>query len=441
MGAVDVESGNFAYFDNRCRRLGPEHVMASGALPPGFPAVMIDGRAYWDGGLVSNTPLRHIVENLDGRDATIFQVDLFSARGRVPRTLAEVPDREKDIRMPDSTGFGDYTESGQVIPVTLEGRAGVYVHSMYLDDDAPIAGGREIWGFPKKLGSPKLRVDKDTLLGTLEYGQSRIAVGTMGYKHRAADLAVVQQSLAQPNWLLKIMPDVDCSPRVCELVEYRLEDVVLKGAWEGPAALQLFEHALAPVAALPVHQVLGGLHLNTDLTPELRSDRQGALDAQAAAEVAMGTSGHAAGDGAAARCAADEAWPGKLWEYYLQLVRVEEAFLTLKSDLAIRPIYHQRPSRIEAHVYVSFLAYCLYVTLGRTLNPHAPGLTARSALEKFAALQMVDVHLPTTDGRELLLTRYTEPERELALLLERLELTLPPQPKPRITGAEAASAV
>ncbi len=132
--------------------------------------------------------------------------------------------------------------------------------------------------------------------------------------------------------------------------------------------------------------------------------------------------------------------PVKLWEYYLQLVRVEEAFRTLKSDLAIRPVYHQLVPRIEAHVFLSFLAYCLYVTLGRTLHPHAPGLSARSALEKFAAMQMVDVHLPTTDGRELILTRYTEPERELALLLERLDLTLPAQPKPRITAAEVATA-
>jgi hypothetical protein len=132
--------------------------------------------------------------------------------------------------------------------------------------------------------------------------------------------------------------------------------------------------------------------------------------------------------------------PVKLWEYYLQLVRVEEAFRTLKSDLAIRPVYHQLVPRIEAHVFLSFLAYCLYVTLGRTLHPHAPGLSARSALEKFAAMQMVDVHLPTTDGRELILTRYTEPERELALLLERLDLTLPAQPKPRITATELATA-
>lgn len=103
VGAVDIESGNFVYFDSQQQRLGPEHIMASGALPPGFPAVVIEGRAYWDGGLVSNTPLRHIVENLDGRDATIFQVDLFSARGRVPRTLAEVSDRDKDIRYSSRT--------------------------------------------------------------------------------------------------------------------------------------------------------------------------------------------------------------------------------------------------------------------------------------------------------------------------------------------------
>lgn len=103
VGAVDVASGNFVYFDNRRQRLGVEHVMASGALPPGFAAVTIDGHAYWDGGLVSNTPLRHVVENLDGRDATIFQVDLFSARGRAPHTLAEVADREKDIRYSSRT--------------------------------------------------------------------------------------------------------------------------------------------------------------------------------------------------------------------------------------------------------------------------------------------------------------------------------------------------
>ena len=125
--------------------------------------------------------------------------------------------------------------------------------------------------------------------------------------------------------------------------------------------------------------------------------------------------------------------PVKLWNYYLQLVQVEEAFRALKSDLAIRPIFHQSPARIEAHVFIAFLAYCLHVTLGRKLKSLAPGLTTRSALEKFAAVQMVDVHVPTTDERELTLTRYTQPEPELKLLLERLRLTLPTQKPPKIT--------
>lgn len=135
-----------------------------------------------------------------------------------------------------------------------------------------------------------------------------------------------------------------------------------------------------------------------------------------------------------------EADPVKLWNYYLQLVQVEEAFRTLKSDLAIRPIFHQDQDRIEAHVFIAFLAYCLYVTLGRQLKPLAPGLTARSALEKFAAVQMVDVHIPTTDGRELMLSRYTQPEPELQLLLEQMGLTLPAQPPPKISATQAAAA-
>jgi transposase len=135
-----------------------------------------------------------------------------------------------------------------------------------------------------------------------------------------------------------------------------------------------------------------------------------------------------------------ESDPAKLWEYYLQLVAVEEAFKTLKGDLAIRPIYHQREKRIEAHILIAFLAYCLHVTLGYRLKNLAPGLTPRSVLEKFSAVQMIDVHVPTTDGRELTLTRYTQPEPELKLLLGKLQIALPPQPPPKITAAQAASA-
>lgn len=127
--------------------------------------------------------------------------------------------------------------------------------------------------------------------------------------------------------------------------------------------------------------------------------------------------------------------PAKLWHFYLQLVAVEEAFKNLKGDLAIRPIFHQREKRIEAHIFIAFLAYCLHVTLSRRLHPLAPGLTPRSVIEKFAAVQMLDVHIPTTDGRELVLTRYTQPEPELKLLLQKLALELPAQPPPKITTA------
>ena len=129
--------------------------------------------------------------------------------------------------------------------------------------------------------------------------------------------------------------------------------------------------------------------------------------------------------------------PAKLWSYYLQLVTVEEAFKNLKGDLAIRPIFHQDEKRIEAHIFIAFLAYCLHVTLKRRLHALAPGLTPRSVIEKFAAVQMIDVHVPTTDGRELMLTRYTQPEPELCLLLDKLKLDLPAQPPPKISAAAA----
>ncbi len=135
-----------------------------------------------------------------------------------------------------------------------------------------------------------------------------------------------------------------------------------------------------------------------------------------------------------------ESDPAKLWSLYLQLVAVEEAFKNLKGDLAVRPIFHQSEQRVEAHICVSFLAYCLYVTLGHRLHSLAPGLTPRSVLEKFAALQMIDVHLPTTDNREIILTRTTQPEPELKLLLDKLKLELPAQPLPKISAAQAKSA-
>jgi acetoacetate decarboxylase len=183
-----------------------------------------------------------------------------------PLTFDEPLVKFEFIRMPNSTGFGDYTESGQVIPVRFNGVAGNYTHAMYLDDGAPIYGGRELWGFPKKFAQPKVHVAKDALVGTLDYGPVRVATGTMGFKYEALDVAAVAKSVAVPNYLLKIIPHVDGSPRILELVDYRLEDVTIKGAWTGPGALELSWHALAPVAELPIVDLLSTVHIVADLT-------------------------------------------------------------------------------------------------------------------------------------------------------------------------------
>ncbi len=125
--------------------------------------------------------------------------------------------------------------------------------------------------------------------------------------------------------------------------------------------------------------------------------------------------------------------PAVLWDRYVQLTQIEAAFKCLKSDLGIRPIHHQLEQRVDAHILVSFLAYCLTVTLRHRLRMHAPGLTPRAVLEKLAGIQMLDVSFPTTDGRRLIMPRYTEPDSEQALLLHHLSLVLPQQPPPRIT--------
>jgi hypothetical protein len=131
--------------------------------------------------------------------------------------------------------------------------------------------------------------------------------------------------------------------------------------------------------------------------------------------------------------------PAKLWRHYIQLTEIEQAFKELKSDLSIRPIHHQKDSRIEAHIFVAFHAYCLQVTLKQRLKALAPGLTPRAVLEKFAALQMVDVHLPTTDGRYLVLPRYTQPDKDQQILLSQLKLELPDQPPPKIYSQALAA--
>jgi hypothetical protein len=133
--------------------------------------------------------------------------------------------------------------------------------------------------------------------------------------------------------------------------------------------------------------------------------------------------------------------PAELWKFYMQLVEIEAAFKNLKDDLQLRPIYHQLEHRIEAHIFVAFIAYCLHVTLRAKLKPLASGLTPRAVLDKLAAVQMLDVHFPTTDGRKLILSRYTELNADQKLLVKRLKLDLPSQPPPRITAAVRTAAV
>ncbi len=172
------------------------------------------------------------------------------------------------ISMPDSSGFGSYTESGLVIPCRYKGEEMNFVSQMYLDDDPPIAAGREIWGFPKKYAHPKLEVVKDTLTGTLSYSGQLVAMGTMGYKHEsmAGSMERTAASLAKTAVNLKFIPGVDGTPAICKLVAYNLTNITMKGSWTGPGRLHLIPHVNAPVADLPVRRIVGASHFIADLT-------------------------------------------------------------------------------------------------------------------------------------------------------------------------------
>jgi acetoacetate decarboxylase len=183
-----------------------------------------------------------------------------------PLTFDEPLVRCEFMRMESSTGFGRYSGAAQHIPVMLNGERGSYTYNMYLDAYAPISGGRELWGFPQKLATPQLTVERDTLVGTLDYGPVQVARGTMGYKHRSLEQDAVLRVFNEPSFLLKIIPHVDGAPRVCELVRYFREDIVLHGAWTGPCALDLHAHALAPMSDLPIKEIVSGVHMIADFT-------------------------------------------------------------------------------------------------------------------------------------------------------------------------------
>lgn len=206
-----------------------------------------------------------------------YRTDPEAMRRVVPEPLvvAEPLVRFEVMKMPDVTGLGAFTESGQVLRVEHDGEPADYLHAMYVDSLPSIASGREISAFPKKLGAPSLYVDTDTLVGTLDYGSLRVATATMGYKHAELDEAAAREEVGQPTYGLKLLPGYDRRPRICELVRSRITKMTIKGAWTGPARLQLFEHALAPLADLPVLEVLSASHILTDLVlgrPELVVD-------------------------------------------------------------------------------------------------------------------------------------------------------------------------
>jgi len=197
-----------------------------------------------------------------------FETDPDAVRAVVPEPLevAEPVASFEVIHMPDSSGFGSYTESGITLSVKHDGADCAFVANMFLNDHPPIAAGREIWGFPKKWAEPSLKVVRDQVVGTLDYSGVRVATATMGYKYERADPEKIKESVGGWNYNLKIIPGVDGNPAISQLVRYRMTDINVKWAWRGPAALELRPAALAPIYKFPVKRIIEGYHIVTDLT-------------------------------------------------------------------------------------------------------------------------------------------------------------------------------
>jgi acetoacetate decarboxylase len=198
----------------------------------------------------------------------VYRTDPEALRAVVPAPLQidEPLVRFEVMKMNDVTGYGPYTEAGQAIQVVFDGERGEYLHAMYLDSFAATASGREVSAYPKVMGSPKLYADNGALVGTLDYGTLRVATATMGYKHFELDRRDAEAEITVPTFMLKTIPNYDGSLRVQELVRTEITDVVVKQAYTGPARLQLFQHVLAPLADLPVLEVVSASHVITDLT-------------------------------------------------------------------------------------------------------------------------------------------------------------------------------
>lgn len=203
-----------------------------------------------------------------------YETDPEALRAVLPEPLEMVEAplvRFEIMKMPDSTGFGFYCESGQAIPCTLNGERGDYLHMMFLDNFEAIVGGREFHAYPKKLGWPKLFVDDNTLIGTLDYGKDckfRVANATMDYKYHAMDPEVALSKLTEPTFMLKMMRDYDGSLLKCEMARVLnpVEKVEILEAWIGDARLQLFDHVKCPLGDLPVRRIVGAEYIVANIT-------------------------------------------------------------------------------------------------------------------------------------------------------------------------------
>ena len=198
-----------------------------------------------------------------------YETDFDALQEIVPEPLKVVSNvvKMEFMKMPDAYGFGSFQEAGQQIEVEFEDKKGAYVHQMFVNDVASISAGREIWGYPKKYASPDLKVDVDTLLGTLKYNSTIVAAGTMGYKYHTLDGTKKKKDLEEtPIYMLKIIPHVNLKEAsICQLTKCFIKDVTVHGAWSGPSNLQIFNHALADLNQLPVRKILGASYFVADV--------------------------------------------------------------------------------------------------------------------------------------------------------------------------------
>lgn len=199
-----------------------------------------------------------------------YKTDPAAIREALPEPLQPVGDTVSVqwLDLPDGEGFGAYSAAAQIIPCTFNGEQCNFVSQMYVDNTPPLTGGREIWGYPMKFGKACLEVKSDTLTGTLHYAKQHVATASMVYKHDAfrKEFKHEQDLLARTQITLKLVPDIDGKPAIAQLVGINFTDVKVKGAWTGRARLEMSPAVNCPISDLPVREVIGGLHMVTDMT-------------------------------------------------------------------------------------------------------------------------------------------------------------------------------